>query len=292
MIKIGFIDWFLDEWHANHYPGWIRESIQEKGKDGNPRFEVTDAWAVVDTPDGLSSEAWCHKFNVKRNESAESVAASCDAMIVLAPNHAEKHVELSQVPLRSGKPVYVDKTFAPNLAEAEAMFELAEANGTPLYSTSALRYAREFEAVRELGLEKERISLVSTRGPGAFINYGIHQVEMILTLMGTGFEKVMAHGPSKTPTLVFAFTGERIAVLQHLPDADFSFAVCGHSEQGDTITCEKKVEDDFWAPFTADMLRFFETRRPPVPKTETLEAMAMMEAGMKALAQAGSWVAR
>lgn len=26
MKKIGFIDYFLDEWHANNYPDWIRET--------------------------------------------------------------------------------------------------------------------------------------------------------------------------------------------------------------------------------------------------------------------------
>ena len=25
MKKIGFIDFYLDEWHANNYPAWIRE---------------------------------------------------------------------------------------------------------------------------------------------------------------------------------------------------------------------------------------------------------------------------
>ena len=26
MKKIGFIDFFLDEWHANNYPKWIRQA--------------------------------------------------------------------------------------------------------------------------------------------------------------------------------------------------------------------------------------------------------------------------
>ena len=24
-MKIGFIDYYLDEWHANNYPDWFRE---------------------------------------------------------------------------------------------------------------------------------------------------------------------------------------------------------------------------------------------------------------------------
>ena len=26
MKKLGFIDFFIDEWHANNYPAWIREA--------------------------------------------------------------------------------------------------------------------------------------------------------------------------------------------------------------------------------------------------------------------------
>ena len=26
MRKIGFVDHYIDEWHANNYPAWIRES--------------------------------------------------------------------------------------------------------------------------------------------------------------------------------------------------------------------------------------------------------------------------
>ena len=25
-MKIGFIDYYLDEWHANKYPAWIKEA--------------------------------------------------------------------------------------------------------------------------------------------------------------------------------------------------------------------------------------------------------------------------
>ena len=76
------------------------------------------------------------------------------------------HEELSQLPLKSGKPTYIDKTFAPDYPTAKRIFDLAEANGTPCYSTSALRYAcllytswngapvaltnREFELLRTL----------------------------------------------------------------------------------------------------------------------------------------------
>ena len=32
MIKIGFIDYFLSEWHANNYPRLIAENCAETGR--------------------------------------------------------------------------------------------------------------------------------------------------------------------------------------------------------------------------------------------------------------------
>ena len=44
-MKIGFIDYYLDEWHANKYPAWIKEA-------SNGEMEVTLAYALIDGPDG------------------------------------------------------------------------------------------------------------------------------------------------------------------------------------------------------------------------------------------------
>ena len=39
MTKIGFIDYFLDEWHANNYPQFIR--------DADPKGEFVVAYAFA-----------------------------------------------------------------------------------------------------------------------------------------------------------------------------------------------------------------------------------------------------
>ena len=44
MKKIGFIDYFLSEWHANSYPEMIKKNCEKSGRD----YEVAYAWAEVD----------------------------------------------------------------------------------------------------------------------------------------------------------------------------------------------------------------------------------------------------
>lgn len=298
MKRIGFIDWYLDEWHANNYPAWIRDPSRNTAPDGSKRFEITLAYAAVDKPGGLSTDAWCEKFGVERASSIEALVANCDCVVVLSPDHPEKHEALAAVALASGKPVYIDKTFAPDKASAVRMFERAKAHGTPMYSTSALRYAREFHSVRDAGLEPDGISLVSTRGPGIIDNYGIHQVEMIQTLMGTGTRRVLMQGPAETPTFLFQKDGGRTAVVQHLPWSGFSVLVHGtpgDAGRGTTPAHEPAgmafdVVQDFWGPFADELLRFFETGVATVPEEETIEAVAMIEAGAKAARQPGTWI--
>ena len=33
MKKIGFVDYYISEWHANNYPGWIKNICEQKGYD-------------------------------------------------------------------------------------------------------------------------------------------------------------------------------------------------------------------------------------------------------------------
>ena len=43
--SIGFIDYFLDEWHANNYPTWLKEA--SKGE-----ITVDFAYGAIDSPLG------------------------------------------------------------------------------------------------------------------------------------------------------------------------------------------------------------------------------------------------
>lgn len=170
-MKLGFIDYYLDEWHANHYPTLLREL-------SGGEIEVAYAYAETDAPNGLTTDAWCQKNNVQRVNSIAELVALADGIIVLAPDNTERHEELCRLPLQSGKRVYVDKTFAPDAATAARLFRLAQAHGTPCYSTSALRYAAEYQDI-----DPNTVRAVSSWGPYDFETESVHQLEPILTMI-------------------------------------------------------------------------------------------------------------
>ena len=41
MKKIGFVDYYISEWHANNYPEWIKRANEKLGTD----YLVSYAWA-------------------------------------------------------------------------------------------------------------------------------------------------------------------------------------------------------------------------------------------------------
>ncbi|MGZ9587337.1 hypothetical protein [Paenibacillus marinisediminis] len=275
MKKIGFIDYYLDEWHANNYPEWIRSA-------SNGNMIVSYAYGVKSAEQGLSNEAWCEKHGVELLNTIEEVVEKSDYVIVLSPDHPEQHEALAQIPLQSGKPTYIDKTFAPDRATALRLFERAEQYGTPIYSSSALRFASEYVAT-----EREGIESIASWGPGMLENYSIHQIEPIISLMGPEATRVMYIGTPKSPALLIGFADGRQATIHHFGwECPFSMAL--NYEAGDCKLV--KPESNFFQLFIQDLITFFETGRITVPASETIAIITIIEYGLKAAKQPYQWL--
>lgn len=272
-MKIGFIDFYLDEWHANNYPKWIMEA-------SSGDMKVTEAFALMDSPKkgGRSSEDWCRDMGIRQCLSMDDLIDRVDGIIVLSPDNAEMHEALCQLPLRSGKPVYVDKTFAPDKETAIRLFDLADRSGTPCYSSSALRFAKEYQ-----GLEKPLS--ISSRGPGQFETYAVHQVEPALMLMDSKPKKVLGMGDSSRQTLLIAFEDGRFADISCFGDGGFQTRVKTGEEVKDL-----DAVSDFFKDFILGMVHFFRTKEAPVPHAQTIDIMAVLGAGKRALQKPGTWV--
>ena len=116
------------------------------------------AYGHIDSPiGGMTTDEWCAKYQIPRCMSIGELIEKSDVLIVLSPDNCEMHEQLCELPLRSGKLTYVDKTFAPDYATARRIFDNAEAHNTPCYSTSALRFAEEYA-----GIDPGKITAIST----------------------------------------------------------------------------------------------------------------------------------
>ncbi|HHV95942.1 MAG TPA: hypothetical protein GXX37_05630 [Clostridiaceae bacterium] len=282
MKKIGFIDYYIDEWHANNYPQWIAENCRNKGRN----MEFSYAFADIDKPGGLDTDSWCKKYGVQRISSIDELVEKSDYIIVLSPDNPEHHERLSKIPLMSGKPVYIDKTFSPDLKTGIRIFEHAEKHGTPMFSSSALRFSKELAEYPSEKVNPGSIEFVATTGPGSFETYSVHQLEMIVSLMGPGARRVKSLSTKNYRTLIIEYPDGRRASMQQMSQLPFQLALQLKNGEGRYIfTCT-----EFFPRLIDSMLNFFETGKPPVPKEETLTIMALIEAGSKALTSDDTWI--
>ncbi len=264
MKKIGFVDYYISEWHANNYPAWIEKACGEMGLD----YTVAYAWAELDVSpvDGRTTEAWCEAFGVEKCETLAELCEKSDVIVVLAPSDPEKHLGYAETVLSYGKPTYIDKTFAPDLKTAEKIFALAEKYGTPFFSTSALRYAAEIQG-------QTGITYLTVTGGGSNLpEYFIHMGEITVKAMGPGVKSVTAvpHGSQWILTADYG-DGRRAVMIYGTKQP---FTVYFEGEGGQSYA---RVTSSFFDGLIADMLRFFETKTPSFDPAETLEVARLRD---------------
>lgn len=276
MKKIGFIDYFIDEWHANNYPKFLADACGDE-------FKICYAYAEIEKEGKLTTDQWCEKFGVERCYSIEELVEKSDCIIVASPDNPERHWDLCQIPYRSRKPVYTDKTFSLHKDEAAALMKLAEDNGTPVFSSSALRFASELS-----GIDKDGIVFINSRGPGNFDTYAIHQIEPICCLMGSKVKRVMSVGSGKYETVVIEFEGDRSAVISHYGWTGVDFSMTVTYADGRNVVVPQL--SGTWPGFMNAMCNFFRTGEIAAAHDETVSIMGVIEAGNKALENKGVWI--
>ena len=282
MKTIGFIDYYLGEWHALNYPAWIGEAAARMGLD----YKLAYAWAEREDslayPDKTSS-GYCAEFGVERCETIEELCEKSDVIVILAPTDPEKHLGYAEVALRYGKPTYIDKTFAPDLATAKEIFAIAERYGTPFFSSSALRYATE------LGAYENCRQMIVTGSGSNLAEYVIHHVEMAVKKLGVGAVALKAEQFGAQVYLHVQYPDDRTATLIFARSLPYSLYMAdGRPDGARPVTV--KVDSPFFAGLIEDMLRFFEEKIPSFDPKETLEVMAIREAAVRAASHLGEWI--
>lgn len=276
MKKIGFIDFFLSEWHANNYPSWIKEICAEKGLS----YEV--AYAYGEKPsvfDHMTTDEWCEKFSVAKCETIEELCEKSDCLLILAPSNPEKHLEYAKKVFPYKKLTYIDKTFAPNLPEAKEIFELSEKYGTPFFSTSALRYGDEIKDVSAK-------SIITTGGGSNLPEYIIHQAEMVIKTLNAAPLRVKADCQEKKYIITAEFENDKKATMVYANPLPFT--VCVTKEDGSEFYSEMK--SPFFKGLISDILNFYETGERSFCPCETLKVMSLRDAALTASEKCGEWI--
>lgn len=279
MKKIGFIDYYISEWHANQYPGWIEEMSKELGYD----YKVCYGYGEIENSltDNRSTDEWCKAYNVEKCETIEEICSKSDYLIILSPSTPEKHLLYAKDAFKCGKRTYVDKTFAPSKEEAEKIYALGEKYGTKFFSTSALRYASEI-----YGGEKD-VAITTTGGGRALEEYVIHQIEMIAVRMGMDVKRLKTvKTGEKDYEVHLEYADGRKALMKYNPANKFSMERT--NEKGEITYTD--IKSDFFRTLIKKILIFFETGEVDFNVKDTIKIMAVREKVIESMSKLGDWV--
>ena len=227
-------------------------------------------------------------LNVEMVDSIAELLKKSDVVMILSID-GRKHLEEARPVFAAGKPVFIDKPIAGSLAEAIKIFQLAEEYDVPCFSSSSLRFAERTIRIREdpklgelVGCEQHAPCSLEPHHPD-FFWYGIHGVEPLFTIMGTGCVSVTRVHTEGTDVAVGIWKDGRIGSFRGIR--------AGQRGYGSTVFGTKGIVPgggfDGYEPLIVEIVKFFKTGNPPVSAEETLEIFAFMEAADESKRQDG-----
>jgi predicted dehydrogenase len=232
------------------------------------------------------------KYGVEIVNSIETLLTKVDA-VLLESVDGRPHLKQSKPVFAAKKPLFIDKPLAASLADAIEIFRLSKESGTPCFSTSSLRFSPGIQAMRTggkvgdvLGCDAYGPCSLEEHHPDLYW-YGIHGVETLFTIMGTGCVSVTRTQTKDTEFVTGVWKDGRIGTFRGLR--------AGRHDYGATVFGTTGIAPSGgyggYEPLVVEIAKFFKTGKPPVSAEETLEIMAFMEAADESKRQAGSPVA-
>jgi len=278
---------------TSHVPAFTEVLNNPQAKDHVPGGKVVAAYrgGSADIPASESHVAGYaktlqEKYGVKLCGSIEELCTNVD-VVLLESVDGRPHLAQVKPVLRAGKPVFIDKPMAGSLRDALEIFRLAKTANVPVFSSSGLRFARDNQAARNGALGK--VTYAETYGPCEvephhpdLFWYGVHGVEALFTVMGTGCETVQRGTTTNGAIEVIGtWSGGRKGVFRE-DKKGFHGLAKGEKGQGPAGTF------DGYVPLVCGIMQFFQTGVAPVNPPETIEILAFMEAADLSKKQGGA----
>jgi hypothetical protein len=219
------------------------------------------------------------KFGVEIVGSVEALLDKVD-VVLLESVDGRKHLEQAEPVLKARKPVFIDKPVAGSLSDAVRIYQLAERYGTPCFSSSSLRYSPSIRSLRDdpkvgevIGCAAYGPCSLEEHHPDLFW-YGVHGVEALFTVMGTGCASVSRVQTEGTELVTGVWDGGRVGTFRGIRKGKQDYGVLAFGSKG--IVLGQGYGG--YEPLLVEVCKFFRTGRPPVSAKETLELFAFMEA--------------
>lgn len=232
------------------------------------------------------------QIRAKGVQIADSIPALLEQVDVVLLESVDGRIHLQEaIPvIKAGKPLWIDKPVAGSLADAIAIFELAKQLNVPVFSSSSARFSPGFQAATKndetgpvIGAATWGPCSYSTGTPDMFF-YGIHGIEPLFVLMGTGCDTVSRVASKDTDLVTGVWKDGRVGTYRGIHK--------GKAAGGATVFGTKTIvqieKSGGYEELCREIGRFFKTGKPPVCAEETIEIFAFMEAADESKRQGGA----
>lgn len=299
-LRVGIIG--LDTSHVVAFTGAFA-----KAKEDSPLYGVKVVAAYPAGSDDIeASYGRREKFTetlrgqgVEMVDSVEALIPKVDAILLESVDGRPHLAQAKPVFAHNAKadkkiPLFIDKPITASLADAIEIFRLAEESGTPCFSSSSLRYYAGIASVRNgtapfgdvVGCVAFGPCEVEKHHPDLFW-YGIHGVEILFTIMGTGCESVTCTATKDTHVVTGVWKDGRVATFRGIRSGKSGYGAFVFGSKSSGLTEEG---GGGYVPLLNEIVPFFRTGKPPVSPEETLELVTFMQAADESKKQDGKSV--
>lgn len=251
------------------------------------------------SPDVESSRSRIDKFTQELREKwsvkiVDAISDLCSQVDGILIESVDGRAHLAEVRQAVGchKPLFIDKPLASTLEDVRAIAKLAADAGVPWFSSSSLRFG-QVQTLRAGNLEG-----AATWGPGPLEEhhqldlswYAIHPIEMLYTIMGPGCDEVTRTSTPDADVVTGRWKDGRIGAVRALRPYSTYGAVVFRKPEGKSRNVTAQYVDATHAGYgelVREIVKFMQTKQPPVANDETLEIYAFMDAAQRSKEAAG-----
>jgi predicted dehydrogenase len=225
-------------------------------------------------------------------DSIEALLSKVDVVLLTSVDGRPHLAQVTPV-FKAGKRVFIDKPLAAGLADARAIAAMSKETRTPFFSASSVRFHKDIPALREnksVG-KVRKVEATYLLQPLEFhpdlYYYGIHGVEALYAVMGTGCTSLSRKIEGGLDVTTCNWKDGRTGVFRGLPKADSTQPVI-------RMTGDKGSAETAGAANNEGIVRaiaeFFHTGRPPVDVAQTIEVFEFMTAAQLSKDRGGAEV--
>ena len=233
------------------------------------------------------------KDGVEIVDSIAELLTKVDAVLLLT-NDGHPHLEQAIQVFKAGKRMFIDKPIAGTLSDAFAIFQAAEDLKQPVFSTSGMRYTTNMDNIVRNKIAGDVLG-AETYGPAPlepthpdFFWYGIHGIEALFTMMGTGCHTVSRVHTPDTDVVVGIWNNNRVGAFRGRRSAGNIYVYGGNAfGQNGIISMGEYIGG---IALEKEIGKYFQSGISPVAPEVTLEIYTFMEAADESKRRGGAAV--